>query len=142
VTVKRNERLDAAIRNALEAAGCLDEEQLAASVTRALRKEGMLSITAESVIAYLEAHGSDILGPPLQATQQEADFIAIQHRLANRVGATESEQLPEVLARGLGVDDPVAVALRDWLQNTPTQEFGISDALLSALRAAEAKLFQ
>ena len=52
--MKRNERLDIAIRTAIETAGCLEEEQLAASVARALRKEGMLSITAESVIAYLE----------------------------------------------------------------------------------------
>ena len=140
--MKRNERLDAAIRDAVETAGCLEEEQLAASVTRALRKEGMLSITAESVIAYLEVHGTDILGAPVQATQLEVDFIAVQHRLANRIEATEGEQLPEVLARGLAVEDPVAVALRDWLQKNPTQEFRISDELLSLLRAAEAKLFQ
>lgn len=44
--MKRNERLDTAIRTAIETAGCLDEDQLAASVARALRKEGMLSITA------------------------------------------------------------------------------------------------
>ena len=39
------------------------DQQLAASVARALRKDGMLSITAGiPVIAYLEVHGADILG--------------------------------------------------------------------------------
>jgi hypothetical protein len=140
--MKRNERLDAAIRNALETAGCLDEEQLAASVARALRKEGMLSITAQSVIAYLEVHGADILGPPVQATQLEVDFVHIQQRLANRIGAAEGDRLPQVLTRGLAAEDPVAVALGGWLQQNPAQEFKISDELLSLLRAAEAKLLQ
>ena len=71
----------------IETAGCLDEEQLAASVARALRKDGMLSITAQSVLAYLEVHGADILGPPVQTTQLEVDFVNIQQRLANRIGA-------------------------------------------------------
>jgi hypothetical protein len=140
--MKRNERLDAAIRNALETAGCLDEEQLAASVARSLRKEGMLSITAQSVIAYLEVHGADILGPPVQATQLEVDFVHIQQRLANRIGAAEGDRLPQVLTRGLAAEDPVAVALGGWLQQNPAQEFKISDELLSLLRAAEAKLLQ
>ena len=139
--MKRNDRLDAAIRTAIEASGCLDEEQLAASVARALRKEGMLSITAESVIAYLEVHGADILGPPVQATQLEIDFVHIQQRLASRIEATD-EGLPQVLARGLAAEDPVAVALGGWLQQNPAQEFKISDELLSLLRAAEAKLLQ
>jgi hypothetical protein len=136
--MRRNERLDAAIRNALETAGCLDEEQLAASVARELRQEGMRSITAESVIAYLEVHGDAILGPPVHATQLEVDFVRIQQRLASRIGAAEAERFPEVLARGLAVEDPVAVALRDWLQQNPAQEFRVSDELLSLLRAAEA----
>ncbi|MDP1910750.1 MAG: hypothetical protein Q8K85_20810 [Hyphomicrobium sp.] len=140
--MKRNERLDAAIRDAIETAGCLDEEQLAASVARALRKEGMLSITAQSVIAYLEVHGADILGPPVQATQLEVDFVHIQQRLANRIGAAEGDRLPQVLTRGLAAEDPVAVALGAWLQQNPAQEFKISDELLSLLRAAEAKLLQ
>ncbi|MFA6140889.1 MAG: hypothetical protein WC684_09210 [Hyphomicrobium sp.] len=140
--MKRNERLDAAIRNTLETAGCLDEEQLAASVARSLRKEGMLSITAQSVIDYLEVHGADILGPPVQATQLEVDFVHIQQRLANRIGAAEGDRLPQVLTRGLAAEDPVAVALGAWLQQNPAQEFKISDALLSLLRAAEAKLLQ
>jgi hypothetical protein len=140
--MKRNERLDAAIRNAIETAGCLDEEQLAASVARALRKDGMLSITAESVIAYLEVHGADILGPPVQATQLEVDFVHIQQRLANRIGAAEGDRLPQVLTRGLAAEDPVAVALGAWLQQNPAQEFKISDELLSLLRAAESKLLQ
>ena len=139
--MKRNERLDAAIRAAIEASGCLDEEQLAASVARALRKEGMLSITAESVIAYLEVHGADILGPAVQATQLEIDFVHIQQRLANRIGATENG-LPQVLARGLAAKDPVAVALAAALQKNPAQEFIITDELLALLRAAEAKLVQ
>ena len=139
--MKRNDRLDAAIRAAIEASGCLDEEQLAASVARALRKEGMLSITAESVIAYLEVHGADILGPAVQATQLEIDFVHIQQRLANRIGATE-EGLPQVLARGLAAKDPVAVALAAALQKNPAQEFIITDELLALLRAAEAKLVQ
>ena len=136
--MRRNERLDTAIRNALETAGCLDEEHLAASVARALRQEGMLSITAESVIAYLEVHGDAVLGPPVHATQLEVDFVRIQQRLANRIGAAEAERFPQVLARGLAVEDPVAVALRDWLQENPAQEFSVSDGLLSLLRAAEA----
>ena len=140
--MKRNERLDAAIRNALETAGALDEEQLAAAVARALRKEGMLSITAKSVIGYLEVHGADILGAPVQATQLEVDFVHIQQRLANRVGAAEGERLPQVLTRGVAVEDPVAVALVGWLQKNPTQEFRVSEELLSMLRAAEAKLLQ
>jgi hypothetical protein len=140
--MKRNERLDAAIRNALETAGCLDEEQLAAAVARALRKEGMLSITAQSVLAYLEVHGADILGPPVQATQLEVDFVHIQQRLANRIGAAEGDRLPQVLTRGLAAEDPVAVALGGWLQQNLAQEFKISDELLSLLRAAEAKLLQ
>lgn len=140
--MKRNERLDAAIRNAIETAGCLDEEQLAAAVARALRKEGMLSITAQSVIAYLEVHGADILGPPVQATQLEVDFVHIQQRLANRIGAAEGDRLPQVLTRGLAAEDPVAVALGAWLQQNPAQEFKICDELLSLLRAAEAKLLQ
>ena len=139
--MKRNERLDAAIRAAIEASGCLDEEQLAASVARALRKEGMLSITAELVIAYLEVHGADILGPAVQATQLEIDFVHIQQRLANRIGATENG-LPQVLARGLAAKDPVAVALAAALQKNPAQEFIITDELLALLRAAEAKLVQ
>jgi len=139
--MKRNQRLDAAIRAAIEASGCLDEEQLAASVARALRKEGMLSITAESVIAYLEVHGADILGPAVQATQLEIDFVHIQQRLANRIGATENG-LPQVLARGLAAKDPVAVALASALQKNPAQEFIITDELLALLRAAEAKLVQ
>ncbi len=139
--MKRNQRLDAAIRAAIEASGCLDEEQLAASVARALRKEGMLSITAESVIAYLEVHGADILGPAVQATQLEIDFVHIQQRLANRIGATENG-LPQVLARGLAAKDPVAVALAAALQKNPAQEFIITDELLALLRAAEAKLVQ
>jgi hypothetical protein len=140
--MKRNDRLDVAIRNALEAAGALDEEQLAATVARALRREGMLSITAESVIGYLEVHGADILGAPVQATQLELDFIHIQQRLASRLGVNKAEHLPEVLARGLAVEDPVAVALGGWLQNNAGQEFRISDELLQLLRAAEAKLLQ
>ena len=139
--MKRNQRLDAAIRAAIEASGCLDEEQLAASVARALRKEGMLSITAELVIAYLEVHGADILGPAVQATQLEIDFVHIQQRLANRIGATENG-LPQVLARGLAAKDPVAVALAAALQKNPAQEFIITDELLALLRAAEAKLVQ
>ena len=139
--MKRNDRLDAAIRAAIEASGCLDEEQLAASVARALRKEGMLSITAELVIAYLEVHGADILGPAVQATQLEIDFVHIQQRLANRIGATENG-LPQVLARGLAAKDPVAVALAAALQKNPAQEFIITDELLALLRAAEAKLVQ
>ena len=139
--MKRNDRLDAAIRATIEASGCLDEEQLAASVARALRKEGMLSITAESVIAYLEVHGADILGPAVQATQLEIDFVHIQQRLANRIGATENG-LPQVLARGLAAKDPVAVALAAALQKNPAQEFIITDELLALLRAAEAKLVQ
>jgi hypothetical protein len=139
--MKRNERLDTAIRTAIETAGCLDEDQLAASVARALRKEGMLSITAESVIAYLEVHGADILGPPVQATQLEIDFVHIQQRLASRIGASENG-LPQVLARGLAVEDPVAVALAAVLQKQPAGEFKITDELLSLLRAAEAKLLQ
>jgi hypothetical protein len=139
--MKRSERLDMAIRTAIETAGCLDEEQLAALVARALRKEGMLSITAESVIAYLEVHGADILGPPVQAPQLEIDFIHIQQRLASRIGATD-EGLPQVLARGLAADDPAAVALAAALQENPDQEFLITDGLLSLLRAAEAKLLQ
>ena len=137
--MKRNERLDTAIRTAIEGSGCLDEEQLAASVARALRKEGMLSITAESVIAYLEVHGADILGPPVQATQLEIDFVHIQQRLASRIKATD-EGLPQVLARGLAVEDPVAVALAAALRKHPAQEFIVTDELLSVLRAAEAKL--
>jgi hypothetical protein len=140
--MKRSDRLDTAIRNAIETAGCLDEEQLAAAVARALRKDGMLSITAESVIAYLEVHGADILGPPVQATQLEVDFVHIQQRLAERIGATEGERLPDVLARGIAAEDPVAVALRDWLQENPQQAFSVSDELLALLRAAEAKLLQ
>ena len=139
--MKRNDRLDAAIRAAIEASGCLDEEQLAASVARALRKEGMLSITAESVIAYLEVHGADILGPPVQATQLEIDFVHIQQRLAKRIEAAD-EALPQLLARGLAAKDPVAVALAAALQKNPAQEFIITDELLSLLRAAEAKLLQ
>jgi hypothetical protein len=139
--MKRNERLDIAIRTAIETAGCLDEEQLAASVARALRKEGMLSITAESVIAYLEGHGADILGPPVQAAQLEIDFIHIQQRLASRIGATD-EGLPQGLARGFAADDPVAVALAAALQENPDQEFIITDGIPSLLRAAEAKLLQ
>lgn len=140
--MKRSERLDAAIRNAIETAGCLDEEQLAAAVARALRKEGMLSITAQSVLDYLEVHGADILGPPVQATQLEVDFVHIQQRLANRIGAAEGDRLPQVLTRGLAAEDPVAVALGAWLQQNPAQEFKICDELLSLLRAAEAKLLQ
>jgi hypothetical protein len=140
--MKRNERLDVAIRNTLEAAGCLDEEQLAASVVRVLRKQGMLSITVESVVAYLEVHGADVLGPPVHATQIELDFLHIQQRLAGRLGANEAERLPEVLARGLAVEDPVAVALGGWLQKNAAQEFRISNELLSLLRTAEAKLSQ
>jgi hypothetical protein len=124
----------------IEAAGCLDEEQLAASVARALRKEGMLSITAESVISYLEVYGADILGPPVQATQLEVDFVHIQQRLAGRMGATDVERLPEVLARGLAAKDPVAVALAAWLQKNPAQKFAISSELLSLLRVAENQL--
>jgi hypothetical protein len=139
--MKRNERLDAAIRTAIEASGCLDEEQLAASVARALRKEGMLSITAESVIAYLEVHGADILGAPVQATQLEIDFVHIQQRLASRIEATD-EGLPQVLARGLAAEDPVAVALAAALRKNPAQEFIITEELLALLRAAEAKLVQ
>ncbi|MBC7830545.1 MAG: hypothetical protein H7Y62_00815 [Hyphomicrobium sp.] len=139
--MKRNGRLDAAIRTAIETAGCLDEEQLAASVARALRKEGMLSITAESVIAYLEVHGADILGPPVQATQLEIDFVHIQQRLAKRIEAAD-EALPQLLARGLAAKDPVAVALAAALQKNPAQEFIITDELVSLLRAAEAKLLQ
>ena len=139
--MKRNDRLDAAIRAAIEASGCLDEEQLAASVARALRKEGMLSITAELVIAYLEVHGADILGPAVQATQLEIDFVHIQQRLASRIKATD-EGLPQVLARGLAAKDPVAVALAAALQKNPAQEFIITDELLALLRAAEAKLVQ
>jgi hypothetical protein len=139
--MKRNDRLDAAIRAAIEASGCLDEEQLAASVARALRKEGMLPITAESVIAYLEVHGADILGPAVQATQLEIDFVHIQQRLASRIKATD-EGLPQVLARGLAAKDPVAVALAAALQKNPAQEFIITDELLALLRAAEAKLVQ
>ncbi len=140
--MRRNESLDTAIRNALETAGCLDVEQLAASVARALRKAGMRSITAESVIAYLEVHGDAILGPPVHATQLEVDFVHIQKRLATRIGAAEVERFPEVMARGLTVEDPVAVALRDWLQKNPAQEFRVSDELLSLLRAAEAGIQQ
>jgi hypothetical protein len=139
--MKRNERLDAAIRTAIEASGCLDEEQLAASVARALRKEGMLSITAESVIAYLEVHGADILGAPVQATQLEIDFVHIQQRLARRMEAPD-EGLPQVLARGLAAEDPVAVALAAALRKNPAQEFIITEELLALLRAAEAKLVQ
>ena len=139
--MKRNDRLDAAIRATIEASGCLDEEQLAASVARALRKEGMLSITAELVIAYLEVHGADILGPAVQATQLEIDFVHIQQRLANRIRATDNG-LPQVLARGLAAKDPVAVALAAALQKNPAQEFIITDELLALLRAAEAKLVQ
>ena len=138
----RNERLDAAILNALEAAGCLDEEQLAASVARALRKDGMLSITAESVLAYLEVHAADILGASVQATQLEVDFVNIQQRLANRIGAAGGERLPQMLQRGLAAEDPVAVALGGWLQKNLAQEFKICDELLSVLRAAEAKLLR
>jgi hypothetical protein len=137
--MKRSDRLDAAIRAAIEASGCLDEEQLAASVARALRKEGMLSITAESVIAYLEVHGADILGPPVQATQLEIDFVHIQQRLASRIKSPD-EGLPQVLARGLAAKDPVAVALAAALQKNPAQEFVVTDELLALLRAAEAKL--
>jgi hypothetical protein len=36
-----NERLDVAIRPVIEMAGCLDETQFAASVARALRKDGI-----------------------------------------------------------------------------------------------------
>jgi hypothetical protein len=139
--MKRNDRLDAAIRAAIEASGCLDEEQLAASVARALRKEGMLSITAESVIAYLEVHGADILGPAVQATQLEIDFVHIQQRLASRIKATD-EGLPQVLARGFAAKDPVAVALAAALQKNPAQEFIVTDELLALLRAAEAKLVE
>ena len=139
--MKRNERLDAAIRTAIEASGCLDEEQLAASVARALRKEGMLSITAELVIAYLEVHGADILGAPVQATQLEIDFVHIQQRLARRIEAPD-EGLPQVLARGLAAEDPVAVALAAALRKNPAQEFIITEELLALLRAAEAKLVQ
>ena len=137
--MKRNERLDTAIRTAIEASGCLDEEQLAASVARALRKEGMLSITAESVIAYLEVHGADILGPPVQATQLEIDFVHIQQRLASRIKSTD-EGLPQVLARGLAAEDPVAVALAAALRKDPAQEFIVTDELLALLRAAESTL--
>ena len=137
--MKRNDRLDTAIRTAIEASGCLDEEQLAASVARALRKDGMLSITAESVIAYLEVHGGDILGPPVQATQLEIDFVHIQQRLASRIKATD-EGLPQVLARGLAAEDPVAVALAAALRKNPAQEFIVTDELLVLLRAAEATL--
>jgi hypothetical protein len=137
--MKRNDRLDTAIRTAIEASGCLDEEQLAASVARALRKDGMLSITAESVIAYLEVHGGDILGPPVQATQLEIDFVHIQQRLASRIRATD-EGLPQVLARGLAAEDPVAVALAAALRKNPAQEFIVTDELLVLLRAAEATL--
>ena len=137
--MKRNERLDTAIRTAIEASGCLDEEQLAASVARALRKEGMLSITAESLIAYLEVHGADILGPPVQATQLEIDFVHIQQRLASRIKSTD-EGLPQVLARGLAAEDPVAVALAAALRKNPAQEFIVTDELLALLRAAESTL--
>jgi hypothetical protein len=140
--MQRNERLDTAIRNALDVAGCIDEQQLAASVARALRKEGLMSITAEAVMAYLEVHGADILGPPVYATQLEVDFAHIQQRLANRIGTEEGQRFPDVLARGLLVKDPVAIALAAWLQKNPEQEFAISHELLSLLRAAEAKILQ
>lgn len=140
--MKRNERLDTAIRNAVETAGCLDEDQLAGAVARALRKEGMLSITPDAVIEYLRVHGEEILGPPVEATQLEIDFVHIQQRLANRIQDAESDQLPRVLARGLAIGDPVAVALGGWLQDHPEQEFKISEELMSLLRAAEAKLLQ
>lgn len=93
------------------------------------------------MIAYLEVHGADILGPPVQATQLEIDFVHIQQRLASRIGAGENG-LPQVLARGLAVEDPVAVALAAVLQKQPAGEFKITDELLSLLRAAEAKLLQ
>jgi hypothetical protein len=138
----RNQRLDTAIRNALEAAGCIDEQELAASVARALRKEGLRSITAESVLAYLEVHGGDVLGAPVHATQLELDFVHIQQRLATRIGAAEGQNFPDVLARGLTIKDPVAIALRDWLQQNAEKEFAVSEELLSLLRAAEAKILQ
>jgi len=93
------------------------------------------------VIAYLEVHGADILGPPVQATQLEIDFVHIQQRLAKRIEAAD-EALPQLLARGLAAKDPVAVALAAALQKNPAQEFIITDELLSLLRAAEAKLLQ
>jgi hypothetical protein len=140
--MRRNERLDTAIRDALEVAGCIDEQELAASVARTLRKQGLRSITAESVMAYLQVHGADVLGPPVQATQMEVDFVHIQQRLADRIGASEGQRFPDVLARGLTVKDPVAMALGGGLPRNPEQEFAVSDELLSLLRAAEAKILQ
>ena len=140
--MQRNHRLDTAIQNALEAAGCIDEQELAASVARAMRKDGLRSITPESVLAYLEVHGGDILGAPVHATQLELDFVHIQQRLATRIGTAEGENFPDVLARGLMVKDPVAIALRDWLQQNAEKEFSVSEELLALLRAAEAKILQ
>jgi hypothetical protein len=140
--MRRNERLDTAIRNALQAAGCIDEQELAASVARALRKEGLRSITAEGVMAYLEVHGGDILGSPVHATQLELDFVHIQQRLADRIGTAEGQHFPDVLARGLMIKDPVAIALGGWLQQNTEKEFVVSEELLSLLRAAEAKILQ
>ena len=93
-------------------------------------------------MAYLDVHGADILGPPVQATQMEVDFVHIQQRLADRIGAAEGQSFPDVLARGLTVKDPVAMALSGWLQKNPEKEFAVSDELLSLLRAAEAKILQ
>jgi hypothetical protein len=140
--MQRNERLDTAIRNALEVAGCVDEQELAASVARALRIEGLRSITAEAVLAYLEVHGAEILGSPVHATQLEVDFVRIQQRLANRIETSEGQPFPDVLARGLVVNDPVAIALGGWLQQHAEQEFAVSEELLSLLRVAEAKILQ
>lgn len=140
--MRRNERLDAAIRNALEAAGCLDEQELAASVARTLRAEGLRSITPEAVIGYLEVHGADILGAPVHVTQSELDFAQIQQRLTNRVGPPDDQSFAAVLACGLEAKDPVAIALAGWLQQRAQQEFAVSEELLSVLRAAEAKILQ
>jgi hypothetical protein len=140
--MQRNQRLDTAIRDALEAAGCIDEQELAASVARTLRKEGLRSITPESVLAYLDVHGGDVLGAPVQATQSELDFVHIQQRLATRIGTAEGQSFPDVLACGLMLKDPVAIALGDWLQQNAEKEFAVSEELLSVLRAAEAKILQ
>jgi hypothetical protein len=94
------------------------------------------------VIAYLEVYGADILGPPVHATQSEVDFAQIQQRLTGRVGTPDDQTFANVLARGLKVKDPVAIALADWLQENVEQEFAVSQELLSLLRAAEAKILQ
>jgi hypothetical protein len=72
----------------------------------------------------------------------EVDFVHIQQRLANRIGTDEGQRFSDVLARGLAVRDPVAIALGAWLQKNPEQEFAISEELLLLLRAAEAKILQ